>query len=234
MEGPTAVIAKFDYTYDHHGQTISIRKGESFNLLSKATSDWWHVRRKQGGVLEDLYVPATYVQEVKNSIKAAIGTEATLTKQSSLPRGIHLAGQAEPKDGDCLYENVAKLRGGSAGPFHSPPVAKKPQMAARSVALGQNSKERPRSFFGGSENTLPSELIQSLVDAQSKLAPKTGHQHEDVQLKSPSTGQSAQGEEVPPLSPSSTVSWYRAAVEHVHVYVCICVRLVYVPLIAAE
>ena len=223
MEGPTAVIAKFDYTYDHHGQTISIKKGESFNLLAKATSDWWHVRRKQGEVLEDLYVPATYVKEVKDSIQTMKGSQ--MGRQASLPRGIHLAGQAEPKEGSSVYENVARLRGGSPGPFHSPPVAKKPSFASRALASGQNIKERPKSFFGDSSNSassgtssnsagggtsnLPPEFIHSLVSAQAKLAPKTGHRYEDVHLKSPSTGQSAtDGEEAAPLSPTCAVSQY--------------------------
>ena len=213
MEGPTAVIAKFDYTYDHHGQTISIKKGESFNLLAKATSDWWHVRRKQGEVLEDLYVPATYVKEVKDSIQTTT-KGSQVGRKTSLPRGIHLAGQAEPKEGSSVYENVARLRGGSPGPFHSPPVAKKPSFASRALASGQNNKERPKSFFGDSSNgagsgtsSLPPDLIQSLVSVQAKLAPKPGHQCEDAQLKSPSTGQSAtDGEEAAPLSPTCAVS----------------------------
>lgn len=207
MEGPTAVIAKFDYTYDHHGQTISIRKGESFNLLAKATSDWWHVRRRHGEVLEDLYVPATYVREVKNIMKAGVGSE--MTRRPSLPHGIQLAGQAEPKEGNSVYENVARLRGGSPGPFHSPPVAKKPQLAVRQLALGQNAKERPKSFFGSSENSssVPHDLLQSIVTTQPKLAPKTGRQYEGMQLKSPSTGQSAADDtDGPTLSPTSTVS----------------------------
>ena len=202
MEAPSSVIAKFDYTYDHNGQTISIKKGESFNLLSKATSDWWHVRRKQGAVSEDLYVPATYVQEVKSGVKPTRSLDE-VPRKSSLPRGMHL-GESSSLEGDSIYENVPKTRGDSPGPFLSPPIAKKPQPAKRSLGLGQVSKDRPKSFYGGSENPFPADLAQALGGGRTKPAPKTGHSYEQMRLKSPSTGQSAgaQGDgSAPPPAP---------------------------------
>lgn len=225
MEAPSSVVAKFDYTYDHIGQTISIKKGESFNLLSKATPDWWHVRRKQGAVLEDLYVPATYVQEVKSSIKAARSLDAGVPRKSSLPHGMHLA-ETGSEDANNIYENVPKIRGGSPGPFLSPPVAKKPQIGTRSLGPGQISKERPRSFYGGNENPMPPDLIKSLGGGRSKPAPKTGHSYEQMQLKSPSTGQSAaaQGDGGPPAPPAPDVSGCSGAL----LPVCVCVP--YMPL----
>ena len=124
------LVAKFDYTYDHNQRTISIKKGDKFSLMNKANEDWWHVRRKlSAGNLEELYVPAKYVQEVK-----APQTLQNLTsKQSSLPRSVNLG---QMKDSD-LYENVKDV-------FRSPPVAKKPVVKTRNgPGLG---KPRPRSF----------------------------------------------------------------------------------------
>ena len=61
----TTVIVQHDYSYSYKGKTVSFKKGERFQLLNKANSDWWQVRRWNQGVAEDVYVPAVYLKEVK-------------------------------------------------------------------------------------------------------------------------------------------------------------------------
>ena len=75
------VKAVYNYSYDYEGAKITFKKGEQFQLLSKANRDWWQVRRWREGSAQDIYVPAVYVKEVE-----------------------------VPKKGeDPLYENIAEL-----------------------------------------------------------------------------------------------------------------------------
>lgn len=59
------VKAVYNYSYDYEGSKITFRKGEEFQLLSKANQDWWQVRRWKEGSAQDIYVPAVYVKEVE-------------------------------------------------------------------------------------------------------------------------------------------------------------------------
>ena len=75
------VKAVYNYSYDYEGAKITFKKGEQFQLLSKANRDWWQVRRWKEGSAEDIYVPAVYVKEVSD----------------------------QKKTEDPLYENIADL-----------------------------------------------------------------------------------------------------------------------------
>ncbi len=57
------VKALYNYSYDYEGSKITFQIGEEFQLLSKANTDWWHVRRWTDGIARDIYVPAVYVKE---------------------------------------------------------------------------------------------------------------------------------------------------------------------------
>lgn len=65
----SAVIAQYKYSYVYEGKTISFKKGEKFQLLSKANHDWWQVRRWNQGEADDIYVPANYMKEEEETVK---------------------------------------------------------------------------------------------------------------------------------------------------------------------
>ena len=108
------VKAVYNYSYDYEGTQITFKIGEEFQLLSKANTDWWHVRRWKDGAAQDIYVPAVYVKEVK---------------------------EEKTNDTNPLYENVAelakkiqalqKIENGSAvtanGPVYDLPAPKAPK-----------------------------------------------------------------------------------------------------------
>jgi len=62
------VKAAYNYSYNYEGKKISFKKDEEFQLLSKSNNDWWQVRRYLDGAAQDIYVPAVYVKEEKESL----------------------------------------------------------------------------------------------------------------------------------------------------------------------
>ena len=62
-----SVKALYSYSYQYDGAEISFVQGDEFKLLSKASKEWWHVRRWREGVAQDIYVPANYVAEVEEA-----------------------------------------------------------------------------------------------------------------------------------------------------------------------
>ena len=64
------VKALYNYSYEYEGSQISFTCGEEFQLLNKANSDWWQVRKWLGdGSSKDIYVPANYVKELESGSK---------------------------------------------------------------------------------------------------------------------------------------------------------------------
>lgn len=64
----SSVKALYSYSYQYDGTEVSFAQGDDFKLLSKASNEWWHVRRWRGGVAQDIYVPANYVAEVEEPL----------------------------------------------------------------------------------------------------------------------------------------------------------------------
>ncbi len=89
------VKALYDYSYDYEGSRITFRNGEEFQLLSKANTDWWHVRRWKDGAAQDIYVPAVYVKE---EVKVEKDTNPTYENVAELRRRVRKAKEKAAKE----------------------------------------------------------------------------------------------------------------------------------------
>ncbi|XP_066564505.1 rho GTPase-activating protein 15 isoform X2 [Amia ocellicauda] len=82
--GSVVLEAQYDYSYrGADGRQVSMCEGERFVLLRKANADWWQVRRLSAPPkAKPIYVPATYVTEVKPSIRLVPRTSLTPCTQT--------------------------------------------------------------------------------------------------------------------------------------------------------
>ena len=148
------VKAVYNYSYNYEGAKITFRKGEEFQLLSKANQDWWQVRRWKEGSAQDIYVPAVYVKEVE-----------------------------EVKEENPLYENITDLAKklkengdvGDDGPQYDLPVPKpkkdssvkdKSRNDPITSPLHHAQRQKPEPLDGGSFKT-------------NGFVPKSSKVHED-------------------------------------------------------
>ena len=193
------VKAMYNYSYDYEGTKITFKKGEEFQLLTKANADWWQVRRWKEGSAQDIYVPAVYVQEVSSSSSSSSSSTA----------------EKEPKSKDPpnpTYENIADLKkklrnlqtrenGDSKPPAaNSTEVSSQPPsvLAKPSGRRDSNEKFKPKSEPPKSSPTHNPLKAKKSTDSLTKAAPN-GVQ---VAPRDPKVPQVLDNEYAKPVSPS--------------------------------
>lgn len=157
------VRAMYNYSYDYEGAMITFKIGEEFQLLSKATTDWWHVRRWKEGAAQDIYVPANYVKEVESEPK-----EALYENVSELVKKMH--NEKRPKSNADEHQ------------YDLPVVPTKPLTRQLSSPIVKESDPKANGYFvvkepqkpeldGCSESTSPTLAAKRTNSAKKESSP---------------------------------------------------------------